>query len=315
MCLTRVYYCTVFVQINLSCNIYFSISIFSVQRIKMVTIEDINKCIKNNNVKLAEKITTDIKIENEKIRTDLSTKIDEFANKFSTQIKTIESTSSVLQEKVIQLEDTVARLAKSNSLIIRNIPFINGEVLDRIFNEICNKIGHVVPMPFPKMFRANSRVNSQLKPISDQTTSRKLRNTKHRDAKASGSTRPLSESEDEVISSPLIFIKFAAEWQKIDFHRSYFKFGKLQLCDIGFQTPIQVIIAEDLTAENRLVFRAALNAKKRGLLSKVVTSYGTVCIYDLKNNYMKIKSVKELSEILKNYDNSDILNDTIKVIN
>lgn len=119
----------------------------------MGTVEDIKKFIKSNNSALIEKITNDIKAE---INTNLSAKIDSFAVKFSDQIKTIESTTTRMQEKIEQLEDKIARISKMCSLVIRNIPLVTDEQLCDIFNAICNKIGFNIPVPYPQIFRTKS---------------------------------------------------------------------------------------------------------------------------------------------------------------
>lgn len=267
----------------------------------MATIEDINKCIQNNNIKLADRITADIKSEIESTRADLSAKIDDFANKFSSQIKAVECTTSLLQEKIAQLDDKIARMSKMCSLVVRNIPSVTGENLDDIFNSICGKIGYNIPVPFPKIFRAISKNKStQIARSFDQMPLPTGRSTRRTKPSASGSTAaaPLL-SEGETVNSPLIIIKFVCDWHKIEFHRAYFKHGKLQLSDIGFLAPTQIVIAEDLTEDNRKIFREALLAKRKGLLSKVLTSNGLVCVFDMKGIFVKLQSVKHLSEVTK----------------
>lgn len=166
-------------------------------------------------------------------------------------------------------------------------------------------------MPPPLLYRIKN--NQQPSIVTQQANIRLKRNLRSNSASEIGDLNKISTPS----TAPIVIVKFAMHFQKIQFFNNYFQHGKLTLNNFGTNVPIQIIISENLTPSNYKVFRDALDAKKHGLFSKVSTFNGLVQVYDKENKRLTIRTLDELKKLLSvHYKmSSDTLNASIVNMN
>lgn len=269
----------------------------------MASITEINESLVNNNAKLIEQIKNEIST----VRNELLTKISDISTSFTNEMADIRVATSSLNNEItllkqqinqqdnrlMQQEDIIQRQERKNSLIIRNLPVFPEENLQEVFQNICSTLKCDLPSPLPLLFRLKNKL------VIPSTKQRILRSNSTSSKKSINDAAVLTQRPANVI------IKFAMDWQKSLFFKKYFEHGKLFLNNFGANIPIRIIICDNLTSNNYRIFCAALDAKFKGVFSKVSTFNGLVQVYDSNNKRMIISDTVKLKE-LTDYHNMEI---------
>jgi hypothetical protein len=161
----------------------------------------------------------------------LSTRLDELSQ------RTDESLSNYAdQTKKSELAE------KANDIIVRGIPWVQGENCRKIFEKVALSIGYTAETtPSAVAFRLG---------------------TKKTGAKF----------------DPPILIRFNNRNEKSGFFKNYLGKLSLNLSDIGFELNTRIYLSENLTVANQKIFQAAMAMKRECKLIAVKTKFGTVVI-------------------------------------
>lgn len=152
-------------------------------------------------------------------------------------VTTIDAIAAASNQRMESLE----RLHLLHDVIINGIPFVDNEDTFSYFRSICDVIS----------FRSGERAVSSVFRLPTKPTS----------ANASSSTAGVARGSR--VSAPPIIVKFLNSDYSRQFISCYLKLKNLNLTHIGFSTPTRIFINENLTKNNRELFRYCLQLKHR----------------------------------------------------
>ena len=169
-----------------------------------------------------------------------------------------------ITKRINALEVNCSKREKTTDLIVKGIPFTDGENLQAIITTI-----------------------SRLLSFEDVHSIERIQRLKH---------TPKSNSQEiaEVKSMPVV-VKFTTSNSRRFFHNKYFAFSKtdaLKLSHIGFDSDSRIYINENLTKHNLDLLRRAKKLKKDGKIAAAYSYDGQICVY-------RQKSDKEFHILLK----------------
>lgn len=216
---------------------------------------DVANHIATENAKLSDQIFTGFKKELDKVRNDLKVDLDSLSNNLYDSVQKVEEVQSFHDQRIAQLEDTIARMQRNAELVITGIPVVLNESCTEILSRIASAINCHVNLEQVRAFRLNK---TGLNPMK-----RRLR------------------SGDNYV--PVIMVKFPSTSDKNNFFGNYLAHKNLSLTDIGFTVPRRIFIKENLTPSNYKIFQACDNAKRDGLINNFFTRDG-ICYLTLQPN-------------------------------
>lgn len=215
----------------------------------------------------------------------INTKFDEANSKMEAltgnlirQINSLETSHQTLTVRVDKQEDELARICKLTELRINGIPWKSDENLNDIFVKISNKI----------QFDVSNKINLPFLSRINKSTA------------------------DSMKRNGTIIAQFVAPHIKRMFYGCYLKNLSLNLKDIEFQSDTRIIISENLTKINKIIFDEAYKMKREKTIQQVFTVNGSVHIRIqndkpaiLINSLNNLKQIVESSKSTKEQNTND----------
>lgn len=222
-------------------------------------------------------------------KAEIIAEMNDIVKDIRNDLSKVETTTISLRNQVNVLHDEVERLKRQNDIIIRHIPFCDGECLNTVFKDIATTIGFNIKC-MPRVYRlATHKKQLPKEPQNSQNIRVTRRNASASESGSSSSARTFS---------PLIVVKFYSMLDKLDFMAFYFRQMNLNLSHIGFNTNSRIIVSDNLTTKNNKVFIAAVALKKTGKLTKIQIKNGLVYVaISATSKYVCAYTVDELPTV------------------
>lgn len=255
-----------------------------------VSVAENNVAINNIDERLSKKIESlELSVAESvlKVKCDVDAQLANFATDFDqrlTQLATTTQMSCEFNAKACQVISSnladvesayefrfnkMERELLRNELIVTGVPVTYGESMYDIIGDMVNALQSDIT--------ASDVVSSYRLPAR-KTDSR----TSHNDR------RP----------APIV-LKLTSDWAKQNILSKYFKMKNLNASDFGHQSKSRVYVNESLTMHNRVIFKAASEAKKSKLISKCYTRNGIVQIQiTTEGKTFRINDVDQLNALL-----------------
>lgn len=242
---------------------------------------EFRNAIQNSELKTAQ-LTKQVTESYDSLRNDMSLMVESIKTEFKAEIDTlnnkIDATNVTFQQKVVEINDTVAilgkrmdnverdyeRIAHLNELKLIGIPIAENENLNECFMKLANVVGYDVSNAanVPSLTRAFTR---------DRLT-------------------------NELTPSTTILVKFVAVHMKEIFYSLYLRMlpkRKLTAKDLAYSSDTRIIIGEKLSQLNHETFIAASTMKRENKIAQVFTVNGIVNVklqrggttYEIRNKH------------------------------
>lgn len=175
--------------------------------------------------------------------TSINKQLENLSNNVNEKIDTIEKSCNA---NTTRLNDRIDRISLSNELRLSGIPKNPDTNLPDLFLKIANHIKYDTssPISIPMISHIKAR----------------------------------NKTTNEVEITGTILMQFVAPHIKTTFYNQYLRCLPVALNNIGFETDSAIIISENLTKQNVILFREAYNLKKSGNIFSVFTINGQVNI-------------------------------------
>lgn len=238
-----------------------------------LTIDDLANLINSSITKLSCEITT--------IKQDLLQRMDTITsglNEIHLKCDRLAEENAMLNRENMLLSDAVSRGERKCQVTIGGVPVLLNEDPSAIFLKIATAINfNIANASAVKVYR--------------------LKRSPKESGAVGRTTRLQSRNTTPAITAyPMLMVNFSNTWDKADFWYKFLSRGKLSLADIGFTSPGQIFISENLTKHNYIILQACRELKKKGIILKYHTKNGICCIVrKTGDNPIKVFSVDQLS--------------------
>lgn len=262
----------------------------------MITLEQITKIINESNEKQTAVLKEDIAAINRRID-NIENRVELIDRDVKVHVEQTRIDVKELIDRVEFLEDEKIKMERREEILVRNIPFLEGENLNGIFNDMCRRLALDIVTPAPLIRRFHPKKAVALDDSADQLNPNNKRPRRTAALYKGKETGSSSSANIKELSAPCILVKFQVLKQKNDFMAAYFKYGQLILKDVGFSTLDRIFVRENLTPRSHTIFRKALTLKKSGAVAKLKTVDGQVIITLQNGNRLIIRSLSDLDHL------------------
>lgn len=232
---------------------------------KFTSFDDIASFIANENAKLTANFKQALD--------DFTLQIKNMNDHFNTKLDSLKLENNDLNNRILSLEDHVARMDRRNQLIIRGIPVLKDENLYAVLSSISSTINFDIN----KCSGINIfRVTVNIKKSSHVEEKRTLR-----------STSVLSQIK--IKHSPAVVINFGTSYDRNSFFRQYLHYlknGSLNVAQlgIGLSSSARIYVSENLTKKNSFILMKCAALKHIKKIYQYFTKNGLVYLRRSKDD-------------------------------